>query len=125
MARLPRGRVLLASLVEMLPAQVGVEITLTPGIDIAPRMIALPNIDGACSEIESIAWSGLFIVGQRVMVDGQSLPLTLANVRSGPLSEMTNGHAEIVVHVTVDLGPLARDPRTITCVNPYNAVTRR
>ena len=88
-------------------------------------MIALLESDGACSKVESIAWSGPFMIGQRVMVDGQYLPLTLANVRSGPLSEMTNGHAEIVVRVTADLGPLARDPRTITCVNTYKPIATK
>ena len=59
---------------------------------------------------------------QSVTVDGQSLPLTLQSVHTSPLAEMTNGHAQIVVHFTADLGQLARGPRTIVCANRYEPI---
>lgn len=108
-----------ASLVEVLPSQVGVEVTLVPGIDIAPKIIALldTNGDGVFSDAESTAWSALFMAGQSVAVDGKSLPLKLGGTRASPLAELTGGHAEIVMHFTADLGKLARGPRTIVCAN--------
>lgn len=113
-----------ASLVEVLPAQVGVEVTLTPGIDIAPKIIALldANGDGEFSGAESTGWSALFMARQTVTADGQSLPLKLVNLRSSPLAEMTYGHAQIVVHFTADFGPLALGPHTIVCANRYEPI---
>lgn len=113
-----------ASLVEVLPTQVRIEVTLTPGIDIAPEIIALLDLnrDGEFSEIESEAWSELFMAKQNVTVDGQSLPLTLQSVRTSPLSEMTSGHAEIVMCFTGALGKLATRSRTIVCVNRYEPI---
>jgi hypothetical protein len=97
---------------------------LVPGIDIAPKVVALldANGDGGFSPGESANWSRLFMAGQSVTVDGQSLPLTLQSVRTSPLSEMTDGHAEIVVHYTAELGTLARGPRTIVCANRYEPI---
>ena len=113
-----------ASLVEVLPSQVGVEVTLVPGIDIAPKIFALldTNGDGVFSESESAVWSEKFMGGQSVTVDGQSRPLTLKSIRVSPVAERTNGHAEIVVHFTAELGPLARGPRTIVCANRYEPI---
>lgn len=113
-----------ASLVDVLPSQVGVEVTLTPGIDIAPKIFALldMNGDGVVSEIESAVWSEIFMAGQSVAVDGKLLPLTVQSVRTSPLAEMTNGHAEIVVNFTADLGELTRGPHTIVCANHYEPI---
>jgi len=113
-----------SSLVEVLPTQIGVQITLVPGIDIAPRIRALvdPDGDGESSEIESEAWAELFMARQTVTVDGQSLPLVLQKVRSSPLAELAGGHAEIIVNFTADLGKLASGPRTIACANRYEPI---
>jgi hypothetical protein len=113
-----------AALVELLPSQAGLEVMLVPGMDIAPKVVALldANGDGVFSASESNDWSGLFMAGQSVTVDGQSLPLTLQSVRTSSLSEMTNGHAEVVVHYTAELGTLAHGPRTIVCANRYEPI---
>jgi hypothetical protein len=113
-----------AALVELLPSQIGVEVTLVPGIDIAPKVVALldANGDGVFSPSESDDWSGLFMAGQSVTVGGQSLPLTLQSVRASPLAEMTDGHASIRVHYTAELGDLARGSRTIVCANRYEPI---
>jgi hypothetical protein len=110
-----------SSLVEVLPSHIGVQVTLVPGIDIAPKIKALldPDGDGESSEIESDAWAELFMARQSVTVDGQSLPLVLRNVRISPLGEMNGGHAEIVVNFIAALGKFARGPRTIACANRY------
>jgi hypothetical protein len=113
-----------SSLVEVLPSQVGVEVTLTPGMDIAPKMVALLDTDGdgVFSGIESAVWSEVFMVGQSMKVEGQLIPLQLQSVRTSPLGEMTNGHAEIVVHFTADLDPSTRGARTIVCANRYEPI---
>ena len=112
------------SLVEVLPSQVGVEVTLVPGIDIAPKIVALLDADGdgVFSESESAAWSARFMAAQSVTVDGQSLPLKLEGTRASPLAEMNSGHAEIIVHFTADFAALARSPRTIVCANRYEPI---
>jgi hypothetical protein len=113
-----------SSLVEVLPSHIGVQVTLVPGIDIAPKIKALldPDGDGESSEIESDAWAELFMARQSVTVDGQSLPLVLRNVRISPLAELAGGHAEIAVNFTADLGKFARGPRTIACANRYEPI---
>jgi len=113
-----------SSLVEIEPSQIRVQVTLIPGVDIAPKIKALldPNGDGESSEIESKAWTGEFMARQRVTVDGQSLPLTIQTVRSSPLSELADGHAEIVIDYTAELGKLAQGQRTIVCANRYEPI---
>lgn len=113
-----------ASLVDIVPSQVEVEVTLLPGVDIAPRICALldPNGDGLCSPAESRAWATDFLAAQSVTVDGHSLPLTLGSVRLCPLPEMSSGHAEIVVSFSASLGSLAQGSRTVLCVNRYEAL---
>jgi hypothetical protein len=114
-----------ASLVELLPAQVGVEVTLIPGIDIAPKFVRLldANSDGIVSAAESAEWSAQFMAGQQVLVDGHPLPLKLADLHMSPVSEMGDGHAEIVVHYTAELGALNRGSRVITCINRYEPIS--
>ncbi len=113
-----------ASLVEVLPTQIGVQVTLVAGLDIAPKIFALLDTDGdgELSEIESVIWSELFMARQSVTVDGKSVPLKLKDLRTSPLAELTNGHTEIVVHFTADLGRLACGPRTIVCANRYEPI---
>ena len=115
---------LLASLVEVLPSQVGVEVTFVVGIDIAPKVVALldGNGDGVFSDAESGAWSARFMAAQSVAVNGKTLPLKLGGVRASPLAEMTGGHGEIVALFTADAGTLARGPRTIVCTNRYEPI---
>lgn len=110
-----------SSLVEILPSQLGVEVTLVPGIAIAPKVAALldANGDGMVSEIESAVWGEAFMECQRVIVDGRSLPLNLQSIRFSSIAEMTNGHSEIVVHFTADISTTAQNPHTITCMNGY------
>jgi hypothetical protein len=114
-----------SSLVEIAPPQIKVRVTLSPGIDIAPKIQALldPNADGESSESESKAWAGQFMARQRVTVDGQTLPLTVQNVSSSPLSELAGGHAEIIIDYTAELGKLARGQRTVVCANHYEPIS--
>ena len=113
-----------SSLVEVVPTQIKVQVTLVPGVDIAPRMKALldPDADGEFSESESKAWAGQFMARQSVVVDGQTLPLTVRNVRGSPLPELAGGHAEIVIDYTAELGKLAHGPRTVVCANRYEPI---
>ena len=113
-----------ASLVEILPSQVGVEVTLVPGMDIAPKFKVLLDTDndGIFSDSESANWSTLFMARQSVTVDGQSLPLTLQSVRASPMSEMNDGHASIVVHFTATLGEMSPGLHTIVCANRYEPI---
>ena len=113
-----------ASLVEVLPAQVGIEVTLVPGMDIAPKISALldTNGDGVFSDAESAAWSARFMAGQSVSVDGKPVPLTVKNIRTTPLAEMTNGHAEIVVYFATGPGAFDCGAHTIVCSNRYEPI---
>jgi hypothetical protein len=110
-----------ASLVEILPAQVGVEVTLIPGSDVASTMAAMLDADGdgACSQVEAKAWSAQFLAKQSVTVDNQALPLRLQGVHALPLAEMTNGHAQITVLFTANFGELAPGPHTFVHANRY------
>lgn len=110
-----------ATLVEMLPEQVGVEVTLFPGMDIASNVFSLldKNNDGVVSETEKAAWSEVFLSKQTVTADGQTLPLAVRSIRTSAPEEMAEGHGEIVVHFTAELGSLASGLRTIVCANHY------
>ena len=110
-----------ASLVEILPHQVGVEITLIPGIDISPQVVALldSDHDGVCSAAESTSWTASFMAAQSVLADGQQLPLRLISTSASPLADMAGGHAQIKVHFTAALPALMTGPCQISCINGY------
>lgn len=111
-----------SSLVEVMPNQIQVRVTLIPGIDIAPKIKALldPDGNGECSETESKAWAKQFMERQKVTIDGKTVPLTVQNVRSSPIPELEGGHAEIFIDYTAELGKLAHGQRTIVCANRYD-----
>jgi hypothetical protein len=114
-----------ASLVEVLPSQVGVEVTLVLGMDVASKIVAMvdANGDGALSEVECSAWATQFLKAQEVSVDGHALPLKLAGVRTTAKDAVTReGHAEIVVNFTADLGEFASGRRSILCANRYEPI---
>lgn len=114
-----------ASLVDVLPSQVGVEVTLVPGIDIAHSVVALLDTDGdgALSEGESDAWAKGFLADQSVLADGKSLPLKLVGVWASSLAEMAGGHAEIVVNFTAELGEFSGGAHSIACINRYEPIS--
>ena len=113
-----------ASLVDVQAAQVGVEVTLLPGMDMASKVYALLDTDGdgGISESERSAWGKEFLSRQTVTLDGRPLPITLQSVRAAPLSEMKEGHSEIVVHFIADLGPGVRGAHALMCANRYSPV---
>lgn len=110
-----------ASLVEVLPTQVAVEVTLNPGTDIAPRMVALLDRDGdgSLSRTEGESWAAEFLKKQSVSIGGRSVPLVFQAVHATPLSEMASGHSLITVLYTATLGSLANGQQAIVCSNHY------
>ena len=118
-----------ASLAEFLPSQVGVEVALIPGIDVAPKVIALldTNGDGVFSDAESAAWSARFMAGQSVAVDGRWLLLKLRNVRASPLLDMSGGHAESSSTsrpIPARLRAASTPSSAPTVANPSRAITK-
>jgi hypothetical protein len=114
-----------ASLVEVLSSEVGVEVTLVPGMDVAPRILGLvdSNGDGVLSESELSTWAEQFLARQSVTIDGHRLPLKLAGVRaSTPDPGPDGGHLELVVHFTAALGGFAAGARSIVCANHYEPI---
>lgn len=113
-----------ATLVEVLPSEIGIEVTLSPGIDIAPKLIAMLDTDGdgRFSAIESAVWAETFMAGQSVRVDSRALTLWVQSVRTSPFAEMTNGHGEIVVSFKADLGAIGSGPHRIECSNRYEPI---
>ncbi len=113
-----------ASLVEVTPAEVRVEVTLTPGIDVVPKIIALfdTNGDGVVSDAESAAWAAKFMERQSVMVDGRSLLLKPDGVLVSPLEQMTEGHGGILVHFSAPFGDPVSGEHRVLCANRYEPI---
>lgn len=113
-----------ATLVEIQPDRVSVEVSLRLGIDIAPAIVRLidPDGDGVVSDAESAAWAQRFLADQTVSVDGNRLALQNERVHTSPPDETGDGHGEIVIQFDAPLGTFARDRRTIVHVNRYEPI---
>lgn len=110
-----------ASLIEVLPTQVSVEVSLCPGTDIASRVVALldRDRDGSLSQAEAEAWAMDFLKTQSVTLGGRPLPLDFQAVHATPLSEMDSGHSRITVLYTASLGEVASGEHTLVCANRH------
>ena len=110
-----------STLVEILPDQVGLELTLLPGMDIAPGLQRLLDLDGdgQVSEVEKEAFGQWVQSGQEVSVNGRRLPVKVKEVRVPPLNELAGGHATMVVEMAVELKNLSGGTQTIRCLNRF------
>src|SRR5215510_9977816 len=73
--------------------RVGLEIGLTPGVDVAPRILASIDTDhdGRISLAEGNAYARAFIRSLAVSVDGRPLVVTLSDARFPEIEEMAEG----------------------------------
>lgn len=111
-----------SSLVEVFPDRVEVEVTLLSGIDVAPQVIGLVDIDvdGALQTIELESWAGGFLRTQQLRLDGVPQRMKVRSVRSSLPSTWREGHGELVVQLVADLGERMRGDHTLEIENGYD-----
>lgn len=96
-----------SALVAVESNRVQVEVCLTPGVIVAPVVLAEidPNGDGLLSESEQRAYATRFLGDLKLTVDGRELKLRLTSLKFPALAEMKEGVGEIQFTLEGDLPP--------------------
>lgn len=97
-----------------------VQMTLTPGVAVFPRLIADidTDTDGAVSEAEQRAYAARVLQDLSLAIDGQRLSPRLIALRFPAMDEMKEGRGEIQLDFNADL-PLGSRNRELTFENHH------
>ncbi len=97
-----RDEYLQAARIAVDPARIGIELDITPGMAVAPGVLAAidRNGDGSISEPEARVYAMGVQSGLRLEVDGRPLPLEISGVRAPEPSSLTRG--EGIIRITLE-----------------------
>jgi len=103
-----RDEYLQASRIAIDPERLEIELDLTPGIAIAPGVLAEIDRsgDGVVADGEAHAYAAHVLSGIRLEIDGQPLPLALVTRQFPALESMRNGEGTIRLALTAAMPPL-------------------
>jgi hypothetical protein len=104
-----RDEYLQAARIAIEPARVDVELDLTPGIALAPNVLAEidRDHDGNVAAAEANAYAARVLGEIRLEVDGRPMPLELVEQRFPTVSSMFKGEGTIQIRLAVAVPPLA------------------
>jgi hydrogenase/urease accessory protein HupE len=91
-----------ATYITLSPERVELDIFLTPGVQVAPRVIALLDSDGngEISRAEALAYGRRALGEMRLAVDGRALPLDLAGAEYPQPAEILRGEGTLRLRVS-------------------------
>jgi hypothetical protein len=103
-------------------ARVSVDIDLTPGVSIAPQVMAWidGNGDSAISSTESLAYGRQVLASLGLSIDGASVPLSLGETRTATVGEMAAGVGTLRVTASAPIASSARGRHRLTIVNAHH-----
>ena len=110
-----------ATLVAIEPSGIRLQINLTPGVDVAEKVLAQidRNNDSAISRNEAAAYVALLKRDLTLRVDGRELKLkSTASKFAAPL-ELRSGWGIIQIEFSAALGPLATGAHKLTLENRH------
>ena len=102
---LPLDVYLMGSYVTVTPTQVEVEVDATPGVLLAPDVLAQidTNGDGTLSDAESRAYVQTIVDALRLSVDGTPLTLSIAKIEMPSYLNIQAGYGLIRIYTSADL----------------------
>ena len=110
-----------ATRIALAPDNVRVEIDLTPGINVAPRVAPLIDIDGdgALSPAERRAYAELVVRLTALQFDGRPAPLVLVGSEYPSLDDMRAGVGTIRLIARATLAATSRGGHSLTYANVH------
>jgi len=104
-----RDEYLQAARIAIEPARVDIELDLTPGIALAPNVLAEidRDRDGNIAAGEAAGYAARVLGEIRLEVDGRPMPLELVEQRFPAVSAMSKGEGTIQIRLAVAVPPLA------------------
>jgi hypothetical protein len=110
-----------ATLVTIEPGEVRLQINLTPGVEVADKVLALVdrNHDGVLSTNEAAAYCELLKRELTVYLDGRKISLELTASNFPALSELRTGWGFMQVEFSAPVGPLAPGPHQLEFKNRH------
>ena len=102
--------------------RVVVDIDLTPGVSIAPQVMAWVdgNGDGAISSTESLAYGRQVLASLGLSIDGAAVPLSLGETRTATVGEMTSGVGTLRITASAPIASSARGRHRLTIINAHH-----
>jgi hypothetical protein len=103
-----RDEYLQAARIAIDPDRLEIELDLTPGIAIAPGVLAEIDRsgDGVVADDEAHAYAAHVLGGIQLEIDGRPLPLALVSRRFPAVQSMVNGEGTIRLALTAAMPPL-------------------
>lgn len=97
-----------AARIDVAPDRLTLELDLSPGLGVAPRFIALIDVDrdGQISELEADAYADRVCSELAVTLDGRSMPLRAGWGEIPTVEELQSGLGLIRLTFTADVPPL-------------------
>ena len=110
-----------ATLVAIEPGHVRLEINLTPGVDVAEKVLALidHNRDGRISVEEAGAYQELLKHDLVLRVDDREVELQLTSSNFPASRDLRTGWGFIQMEFSAELGPLGAGPHRLTLENRH------
>jgi hypothetical protein len=110
-----------ATLVAIEPGEVRLQINLTPGVEVAERVLAQidRDHDGTISTNEAIAYSELLRTQITLRLDGHTVPLKLVSSNFPAPTELRTGWGIIKLEFTGTIGPLEPGTHKLSMKNRH------
>jgi len=101
--------------------RVDLEIDLTPGVGVAPGILASIDVDGdnQISAAESVAYARQMIGSVSLMIDGRPEPVTLVDHQFPDVRDIRAGQGTIRLRATVKLSAVAVGAHRVSYLNAH------
>jgi hypothetical protein len=110
-----------ASFVSVEPDRIGIEVALTPGVEMIGWILPSMDLDhdGVVSESEAAAFGERVGTNLSLRIDDKDLPLRLADARFPEVSEMTNGVGVVRLHFLAEANGVSSGRHHLRFENRY------
>jgi hypothetical protein len=110
-----------ASFVSVEPDRIGIEVALTPGVEMIGWILPSMDLDhdGVVSESEAAAFGERVRTNLSLRIDDKDLPLRLADARFPEVSEMTNGVGVVRLHFLAEANGVSSGRHHLRFENRY------
>jgi len=110
-----------ATLVEIEPTEVHLQINLTPGVQVAEQVLSAIDTDhdGAISPSEATAYAGLLKREMVVRLDERAVELKMVACNVPPAEELRSGWGIIQIEYAISQGALGAGPHHLTFENRH------
>ena len=115
----PLDQYLQATYITVAPAQIVIELDLSPGVLVAPEVLAQLDTDGdqQISDAEGRAYAETMVRGAALQVDGQAAGLTITKIETPTYLALQAGYGTMRIFAAAPLAPGLTGTHTIAYAN--------